>query len=80
MPLKLYQVRNLRAVRVALFGKGAGHRPSEFNIKVGKCMKESGVKPSPGGRYSKTFQKQFVLCTKEAGAKLGSRGVRWLTA
>ena len=68
MALKLYQLRNLRAARVLVLGKGAGHRPSAFNIEVGKCMKRSGVTPKGGGRYSKEFQKQFIECAIEAGA------------
>ena len=70
MPLKLYQLRNLRAARVIVLGPGAGHRPSKFNLEVGKCMKESGVKPTDGGRYSKTFQKQFIMCVIKAGGNV----------
>ena len=73
MALKLYQIRNLRAARVLVGLKG--HRPSGFNIKVGKCMKASGVKPTDGGRYSKTFQRQFIRCCIEAGANV-SEAVR----
>lgn len=45
-------------------------RPSQFNIKVGKCMKEKGVKPTEGGRYDKKFQKEFIKCVEEAGGDL----------
>lgn len=62
----------LKAARVILGMKG--HRPSEFNIKVGRCMKASGVTPSPGGRYSKRFQAQFIRCAIDAGAKVGAAG------
>jgi len=72
MPLKLYQLRNLRAARVLVFGKGAGHRPSQFNIKVGKCMKKKGVKPTEGGRYDKNFQKAFIQCVIEAGGNVSA--------
>lgn len=52
-------------------------RKSKFNIDVGKCMKESGVKPN-AGRYDKTFQKQFVRCAAAAGAELSSATrMRW---
>lgn len=46
-------------------------RKSAFNIAVGKCMKESGVTPAGGGRYSKKFQKQFIECVDK-----NSRGVK----
>ena len=45
-------------------------RKSKFNIDVGKCMKESGVKPIAGGRYDKAFQKQFIRCAEASGAEL----------
>jgi hypothetical protein len=54
----------LKAARV-LVGM-PGHRPSEFNIRVGKCMKASGVTPAGGGRYSKPFQEQFKKCVRES--------------
>jgi len=46
-------------------------RKSAFNIKVGECMKASGVTPAGQGRYSKKFQKQFIECVDK-----NSRGVR----
>ena len=70
MALKLSKIRNLRAARVLVFGKGEGHRPSQFNINVGKCMKRKGATPKGGGRYSTEFQKAFVECLIEAGANV----------
>lgn len=58
----------LKAARVLVGMKG--HRPSAFNIRVGKCMKQSGVTPAGGGRYSQAFQRQFVQCCQQAGAKI----------
>lgn len=48
-------------------------RKSAFNIKVGECMKASGVTPAGAGegRYSKKFQKQFIQCVDQ-----NSRGVK----
>lgn len=60
----------LKAARV-LVGM-PGHRPSAFNIKVGKCMKSSGARPTNGGRYDTGFQAQFVRCCREAGAHIGA--------
>jgi len=75
MPIKLYQIKNLRAARVLVGLKG--HRPSAWNKAVGKCMKDSKVTPAAvggevGGRYSAKFQKQFVTCAKGAKKKDGS--------
>lgn len=61
----------LKAARVLVGMKG--HRPSAFNIKVGKCMKASGVTPAGGGRYSQKFQDQFVQCCRQSGAKITKR-------
>lgn len=72
MALKLYQLRNLRAARVLVLGQGAGHRPSKFNVDVGKCMMAKGAKPSPGGRYSKEFQKAFVDCVRSTKTTAGT--------
>jgi len=58
----------LKAARV-LVGM-PGHKPSGFNIKVGKCMKASGATPAGGGRYSKSFQDQFVTCCVQSGATI----------
>jgi hypothetical protein len=55
-----------------------GNRPSAFNIRIGQCMRQSGVTPAGGGRYSLPFQRQFVRCAQQAGARLGSRGQRFL--
>ena len=59
----------LKAARV-LVGM-PGHRPSAFNIAVGKCMKASGATPAGGGRYSKAFQQKFIDCCRSAGARIG---------
>jgi len=61
----------LKAARV-LVGM-PGHRPSAFNIRVGQCMKKSGATPAGGGRYSESFQNQFVDCCRQAGAKIGKK-------
>jgi hypothetical protein len=66
----------LKAARV-LVGM-PGHRPSAFNIKVGKCMKQKKASPAGGGRYSKTFQTAFVECVRESGGKLGEKGMKFL--
>ena len=53
-----------------------GHRPSAFNMRVGQCMRQSGVTPAGGGRYSEPFQRQFIRCAEQAGARIGSAGRR----
>lgn len=58
----------LKAARVLVGMKG--HRPSAFNIKVGQCMKASGARPTNGGRYDTAFQRQFVQCCQQAGARI----------
>lgn len=58
----------LKAARV-LVGM-PGHRPSAFNIAVGKCMKSKGATPRGGGRYSVEFQRAFVDCCRSAGANI----------
>ena len=69
---------DLKAARVMMGMKG--HRASGFNIRVGACMKRSGVTPASvdglGGRHSKIFQRQFVTCAAEAGARIGAGGRR----
>jgi hypothetical protein len=75
MSLSMRSFRNgkiqLKAARV-LVGM-PGHRPSAFNIRVGQCMKQSGATPRGGGRYSESFQKQFIECARQAGARIGGR-------
>jgi len=39
-------------------------RPSGFNIRVGKCMKAKGAKPTNGGRYDREFQAAFSDCAR----------------
>jgi len=58
----------VKAARVLLGMKG--HKPSLFNIKVGKCMKRKGIGPHNGGMHDKDFQAEFLKCCIEAGAKL----------
>ncbi len=58
------QVKALRA----LLGM-RGHKPSNFNIKVGKCMKGQPG-PHDGGRNDKDFQRRFVQCAISAGANV----------
>lgn len=78
MSLSMKSFRNgkiqLKAARV-LVGM-PGHRPSAFNIRVGQCMKRSGVTPAGGGRYSEPFQRQFVQCAAQAGARIGQGKIR----
>jgi hypothetical protein len=62
----------LKALRVILGLRG--HRPSAFNIKVGKCMRKGGYSPSDGGRYDTTFQDHFVSCCISAGANVQRGG------
>ncbi len=64
MKLNLAHVE-VKAARVLVGLKG--HRPSAFNIKVGKCMKGQPG-PHNGGRYDRDFQGRFVACVKQAGA------------
>lgn len=70
------QVKALRA----LLGM-RGHRPSQFSINVGKCMKAGDYKPTEGGRWDTTFQGKFISCAMHAktltgsGAKVGKAGV-----
>ena len=67
--IRLYKT-GLKAARVIVLGRGAGHRPSQFNIKVGQCMKRKGIGPTNGGRYDKDFQREFIKCVIEAGGKV----------
>ena len=60
-----------REITIGAGGLRFKKRKSAFNIAVGKCMKESGVTPAGGGRYSKKFQKQFIECVDK-----NSRGVK----
>ncbi len=60
----------LKAARV-LVGM-PGHKPSGFNVKVGKCMK--GKSPSNGGRHDTGFQAAFINCAIQAGANVGPAG------
>ena len=43
-------------------------RPSQFNIRVGKCMKG---KPGPtdGGRKDVRFQQEFAACARSAAGR-----------
>lgn len=63
------QVKALRA----LLGM-RGHRPSGFNIEVGKCMKAGAYKPTDGGRWDANFQGKFISCAIKAGADVGTAG------
>lgn len=64
--------KNVGGLELSVGGGGIRFkkRPSQFNIKVGKCMKQKGVRPTDGGRYDKSFQKAFVDCAQQAGANL----------
>lgn len=59
----------VRGMRVLVGLKG--HRPSAFNIRVGKCMKGQPG-PTNGGRYDKAFQAKFIACARSAGARIGA--------
>ena len=63
------QVKALRA----LLGM-RGHAPSQFNVDVGKCMKNGKYKPTDGGRHDRSFQGRFITCCISAGANVGTAG------
>jgi hypothetical protein len=64
----------VKAARVLLGMRG--HRPSAFNIDIGKCMKAGNYKPTDGGMYDTTFQGHFISCAISAGANVGEAGRR----
>lgn len=75
MSISLNSIRRgkiqIKALRVLLGMRG--HRPSQFNIKVGKCMKDGGYKPTDMGRWDAGFQRHFVDCCIKAGANVTKR-------
>jgi len=62
----------IKALRTLLGMRG--HRPSGFNMSVGKCMKDGGYKPTEGGRHDAAFQGHFISCAIKAGANVGTAG------
>lgn len=60
--------KNLGGLDLSI-GKGGlrfKKRASGFNNKIGKCMVNSGAKPTNGGRYDKGFQSQFTKCVEQS--------------
>lgn len=74
MSISLNSIRRgkiqIKALR-ALLGM-RGHRPSQFNINVGNCMKGQPG-PHQGGRWDSSFQARFVDCCRKAGARVGAK-------
>jgi len=67
VPVSINGIRKGYKVSIrALFGM-QGHRPSEFNRKVGACMKGT-----PGGRGNVAKMRKFVDCCRSAGAHIRS--------
>lgn len=65
----------LRFARVVA-GLGAGHRPSNFNICVGKQLK--GRKYTYGGMRSPEVQRAFVEAAARCGARISPSSVEKL--